>query len=103
MIERATTVASGAGPAPGVPRAGTPPVDGSLFAFAREHGLLPGWFGRPTENGDAPRWPGFRRAAAEELAPLPLLGPIDSCDPQLDDYQRDAVARALQTPDAFLL
>lgn len=45
----------------------------------------------------------LQEAFADRLPPVPLADPVDCHDAALDPTQRDAVARALTTPDLFVL
>src|SRR5205085_1502690 len=45
----------------------------------------------------------LERALSDRLPPGPLCEPVAPNDPSLDADQRDAVARALATPDLFVL
>jgi hypothetical protein len=58
--------------------------------------------GRDPVNGDAVQSV-LQQALSNRLSPAPLVEAVDVFDAGLDDVQRDAVARAVQTLDLFLI
>jgi hypothetical protein len=84
----------------------TPSQQQQLLALAERHGLVPvGTAGRlaspPSDDGAARAV--LSRIFEVTLPTAPYATPIDPIDRALDHLQLDAVARALQTPDLFLL
>lgn len=85
--------------------AATPAVQDQLLALARSQ-RLPGTpqpprsrNGHTTHHGDAAL---VLDGRTHNLKPV-LPEPVDFCDTSLDEAQREAVARAIATPDLFLL
>ncbi|HKB01941.1 MAG TPA: AAA domain-containing protein [Gemmataceae bacterium] len=74
-----------------------------LLDLAHRQGFLLADQIPPAPSAADPARPVLQQALAGQLPPVPLPDPIDSHDTELDDAQRDAVARALSTPDLFLI
>src|SRR5262245_6559625 len=78
-----------------------------LLALAERQGLLPAGPARatnaPPPDADAARSDLAALFSSSNLPPAPLAEPIEPVDRELDRFQIDAVGRALQTPDVFLI
>ena len=101
--------------APGLPpweelfRSASPEQQQELLALARRQGLLYAHQLPPLSNGSHPPAEGWRQlltrllaGQTDSLEPL-RVPPAPSGEAPLDDLQREAVARALETPDVCLI
>jgi hypothetical protein len=116
VVGTAVHAPPGAGPAPAAPSAplweelfcnATPAQQEELLALARRQGVLYHHQLPPPPNGsatDRPRHVLNRLLAgnARDLEPV-RADPVPPTDPDLDESQRDAVAKALATPDVCLI